>query len=447
MFFLCEKKMRYSLILCIAFTFLGCSPRIQSEAATNVAAKDSLSILSDTYLARLTKLEKFNGVVLLEKNRNIILRKAYNISTDTSSTLFVTEKSQFDLRSVAKLFAKVSLVKLENEGKLKRTDLLEKYIPGFPNGDKITIQHLMDNRSGLPRELGESVKHPIQLTADEVVALAAKEALEFSPGAKQQYSNVGFQLLYYIIGQLHGSSFSGFLENAFFGPLAMNHSGDNFDRATGRLTDYAYGHYLDDDNNMVCECSVLENEMKMGNLHSTADDLALFLKQLDQQNYKSIAHNGSISHAGGTRGKRAYVERNFEDQYTIIFLANYDALPFEKLVRDLQSILRGQTVKMPEAINRKSVYISPAILKKYEGTYDLVDAGHLTLTIKLENDSLYVYQKGINNGVLYPESESTFFSDKTSEESIRFVEDKPGEYFILMDFQGVQWKGIKIEKN
>ena len=426
---------------------LGCSPRIYPEADTGSAAKDSLRVLSDTYLSRLTTLRKFNGVVLLEKDGSLILRRAYNISPDTSSTLFVTEKSQFDLRSVAKLFAKVSLVKLENEGKLKRSDLLEKYIPGFPNGDKITIQHLMDNRSGLPRELGGSIKHPIELTADEVVGLAAKEALEFSPGTKEQYSNVGFQLLYYIIGQLHGSSFSGFLESAFFGPLGMDHSGDNFDPDLGRLTDYAYGHYLDGENNMVCECSLLKNEMKMGNLHSTVDDLALFLKQLDRQEYKTITQDGSVSHAGGTRGKRAYVERNFEYNYTIIFLSNYDALPFEKLVRDLQSMLRGHTVKMPEAIDRKSVYVSPATLKKYEGTYDLVDAGHLTLTIKLENDSLYVYQKGINNGVLYPESENTFFSDKTSEESIRFVEDKPGKYFILLDFQGVQWKGIKTDGN
>jgi CubicO group peptidase (beta-lactamase class C family) len=439
--------MRYSLILCIAFTFLGCSPRIQSKADTKSAAKDSLSTLSDTYLTQLTKLGKFNGVVLLEKNGDIILRKAYNITTDTSSTLFVTEKSQFDLRSVAKLFAKISLIKLENEGKLKRTDLLEKYFPGFPNGDKITIQHLMDNRSGLPRELGESIKHPIALTADEVVGLAAKEALEFSPGAKEQYSNIGFQLLYHIIGQLHGNSFSGFLESTFFGPLGMNHSGDNFDQDLGRLTEYAYGHFLDDDNKIVCECSFTKNEMKMGNLHSTADDLALFLKQLDQQDYKAITHKGGISHAGGTRGKRAYVERNFEGQYSIIFLTNYDAIPFEKLVHDLQSMLKGQTVKIPEAIDRKSVYVSPSILKKYEGTYDLVDAGHLTLTIKLENDSLYVYQKGINNGVLYPENENTFFADSTSEESVRFVEDKPGEYYILMDFQGVQWKGIKIEGN
>ncbi|MHC2991619.1 hypothetical protein OB13_08485, partial [Pontibacter sp. HJ8] len=341
----------------------------------------------------------------------------------------------------------VSLIKLENEGKLKRTDLLEKYIPGFPNGDKITIQHLMDNRSGLPRELGESAKHPIELSADEVVDLAAKEALEFPPGTKEQYSNVGFQLLYYIIGQLHDSSFSDFLENTFFGPLGMHHSGSNFDEDLGRLTDYAYGHYLDDENNIVCECSISNTEMKMGNLHATADDLALFLKELDQQHYKAISHNGSISHAGGTRGKRAYVEKNYENQYTIIFLANYDALPFEKLVRDLQSMLKGQTVKIPEAINRQSVYVSPSILGKYPGTYDLVDAGHLTLTIKLENDSLYIYQNGINKGVLYPENENTFFSDKTSEESIRFVEGKSGEYSILMDFQGVQWKGIKIDDN
>ncbi|MHA7055970.1 hypothetical protein ACWGOQ_0002035 [Aquimarina sp. M1] len=61
---------------------------------------------------------------------------------------------------------------------------------------------------------------------------------------------------------------------------------------------------------------------------------------------------------------------------------------------------------------RTSTYVSPFELEKYVGKYDFVDAGHLILTLKLERDSLRVYQNRENNGVLYPESERVFFGDK-----------------------------------
>jgi hypothetical protein len=78
------------------------------------------------------------------------------------------------------------------------------------------------------------------------------------------------------------------------------------------------------------------------------------------------------------------------------------------LVQDLQAILKGQSVVMPEAVNRKAIHLKPEILKQYVGSYDLVDAGHIVLDIRFETDSLYVYQKGKNNGVIVPESQTVY---------------------------------------
>ncbi|MEJ2585226.1 MAG: hypothetical protein P8Z38_09335, partial [Robiginitalea sp.] len=103
-----------------------------------------------------------------------------------------------------------------------------------------------------------------------------------------------------------------------------------------------------------------------------------------------------------------------------------------------------QSVPMPERVQRQAVQVAPEILKQYEGTYDFVEAGHLMLTIKLERDSLWVYQKGQNNGVLYPEDEKVFFGDPASRESFEFVSDGSGGYYVLMDFQGVRWKGVQV---
>ncbi|PKV52589.1 hypothetical protein ATE84_4709 [Aquimarina sp. MAR_2010_214] len=52
--------------------------------------------------------------------------------------------------------------------------------------------------------------------------------------------------------------------------------------------------------------------------------------------------------------------------------------------------------------------------------------------LKVGRDSLFLYQKGQNNGVLYPESESVFFEDKTSEESMKFVKKTNQEIITFL---------------
>ena len=401
-------------------------------------------MVANEYMTKLTELEQFNGVVLLKKKDQIILKKAYNMRDEKNSKLYVYDDSQFDIRSISKLFAKVSVVDLEQKGLLNKNDLIEKYLPDFPNGNQITIEHLMNNKSGLPRELS-NVENTLELMPEQVIQLASKESLEFEPGADQRYSNVGFQLLYYIIGQVTEGSFADYLKNTYFKPLQMIGTADNFDSKLTDWSKYAYGHYWNDDK-LQCVESFPNDDMKMGNFHSTVEDFAIFLSMVDEEKYSSLRTDGAILHAGGTRGKRAYVVRNFDADYTLIFLANYDGIPFEKLVKDLQSILKGEKVIIPKEVNRTSVEVSEDILKYYEGTYDFVDAGHIVVTLKLEEGMLNVYQKGKNQGILYPESESIFFADETSEESFEFKKNDSGTYDAYMDFQGVRWKGIRIKK-
>ncbi|NVK52696.1 MAG: beta-lactamase family protein [Flavobacteriaceae bacterium] len=430
-------------ILILSVFITSCSTRNKEKLILNKKI-DSIAVLSDLYLQKLTSLKKFNGAVLLKKDGKVILRKAYNMSQDKNTKLNVSVNSQFDLRSVAKLFAKISVLELEKKGEIKREDLIEKYLPNFPNGDKITINHLMTNTSGLPRSFNKAEKDFILLSPEEVVELASKEKLEFTPGEKERYSNVGFQLLYYIIGKINNKTFSDHLNKTFFTPLKMTKSGGNFDADLSHLDKYAYGHFLNEKKELVCECSFPRDEMKMGHLHSTVEDLSKFLDFLDKDNHKVVVYENTISHSGGTRGKRAYVEKNFKDNYNLIFLSNFDGIPFQKIVEDLQKLLLEKEVDMPKDINRKPTKISTNLLKKYAGTYDVINAGHLIITLKLENDSLYVYQKGNNNGVLYPENDTIFFADKKSEESLEFKKDSLGRYYILLDFQGVRFKGVRI---
>lgn len=425
---------------------MSCISYSKKDNPATLTHKTHTSELANIYFSKLTDLGDFNGVVLLKKGEEVVLKKAFNLQSDTTSTLYVTEKSQFDLRSIAKLLAKLSVIQLESDGRLSREDKLIQFIPDFPNAEKITIHHLMTNTSGLPRSFEETTKPYIELNPEEVVALASNSALEFEPGEKELYSNVGFQLLYYIIGKVTNSSFEEYINQQFLKPLNMANSGSHFYKGLDKKEHYAYGHF-EKNNDIICECTLPDDDMKMGNLFSTVDDLDKLLSSFDKNIYQDLLHEDIISHAGGTRGKRAYIERNFKEDYTLIFLSNFDDTPFEQIIKDSRLILEGKDVVMPEALKRIPMDVPVEILKQYEGTYDLVDAGHILLTVKLEKDSLYVYQKGNNNGVIIPESETVFFSNHTSKESIEFIKNELGNYDMLIDFQGVQWKGKSIRNS
>lgn len=432
-------KVNYLILLSI-LSFSNCK---NDESNNTVLAKNSpIAKTANTYFTKLTELNQFNGVVLIRKNNTLLLHKAYNTKAWENKSLNVSTTSQFDIRSVSKLFAKASINKLVKAKKLDLNENIHKYVPEFPEKHQITLKHLINHTSGLPRELSTQ-KPSIHLSQEDIIKIASKEKLEFKPGTKEQYSNVGFQLIYYIIGQTQKSTFINYLENNYFNPLHMNQSGSNFLESKNEKHNYAYGHYIKNDS-LICDCKFPDDEIIVGNIFSTSSDLDAFLNILDDSTYSSLKHNKTISHAGGTRGKRAYIERNFEKDYQFVFLTNIDMIPFDKIVKNLRNILINKDIKMPEKVNRNSISVNKDILKKYEGTYDLKDAGHILLNIKLVGHQLHLFQKGVDKGILFPETETIFFADSKSEESIEFKKDETGKYYILIDFQGVQWKGTLI---
>lgn len=433
----------FILILCVS----SCETRKKESQTPAIALAqdtDSLGERLDTYFTKLTELEQFNGEVLIRKGGQLLLWRVYNMQSDTASSLYIQTGDRFDLRSVSKLLAQTTIIQLEQAGKLRRSDPIAAYLPNFPRGDEISIQHLMDHQSGLPREFTDSNRLLVELRPEQILLLAEQEALEFEPGTDTRYSNVGYQVLYYLIGRVSESSFLEVLHSNIFKPLGMHDTGSNFDPQRDLTSQYAGGHYRDDTDQIRQVEGFLPDESRMGNLHSTARDMDRYLQSLNPEKLEALIKEGRISHAGGTRGKRAYVLRDFKNDYSIVFLANFDGIPFEKTVAGLQGILEGGQVEMPRAVNRSSVAVAPELLMKYTGTYDFIDAGHLILEIRLENDSLRVYQKGENNGVLYPESDSVFFGDPTSEESLVFLQDSTERYYILMDFMGAKWKGVPM---
>ena len=102
----------------------------------------------DELVSAYANVGKFNGAVLVSRRGEILLQKGYGIKNDKKGESLSAD-DVFQLYSITKTFTSTLVMKLEEEGKLKLSDKLEKYYPGFSEGNTITIENLLTHTSGI----------------------------------------------------------------------------------------------------------------------------------------------------------------------------------------------------------------------------------------------------------------------------------------------------------
>ncbi len=151
----------------------------------------------------------------------------------------------FQIMSMTKPFTGVGIAILMEEGKLSLSDPVERHLPEFRNqwmvesrdGDarmvlkrpsrKITILDLMTHTSGMAGFMPEGITdfmRTMNRPLSEAVAAYAQVPLQFEPGARWMYSNMGIDTLGRIIEVCSGMSYEDFLASRLFQPLGMKDS-------------------------------------------------------------------------------------------------------------------------------------------------------------------------------------------------------------------------------
>lgn len=441
-------RMRVVGIIVIAvLLFFSC----HSEQETNqegVAEKDTLAEEVDTYFTALRDLKKFNGVLYVEKSGNEVINKAYNLSEDAKSSTFVTIHSQFDIHSISKLMAYYLILKLEKEGKVNRTQTVKDFISDFKDGDKITIEMLLNHTSGLPREMdGLDEDEEGRMLPEEIVEEAKKQKLLFRPGTDFQYSNVGYELIHHIISKVTGKTFAQTVIDDLFKPLRMESSGAHFYVNEKNVKSLAKNHQLVD-NEVVQIPNILEDEFKVARIYSTLYDLTLFFNHIKKEPYASLLKDEEnvIQKNGGSKGIRTQVYTHLDGDYSFVLLSNYDEMPFQKTIGDIVKILEGEPYELPKELNRLTIDVSEDQLVRFIGSYSFADMNNLELVFKVENKQLVVFQEGEKIGMLKAESEYVFFEDPKAAESFEFIENENGSFNVMMGWKGIKLEGKKLKE-
>lgn len=423
---------------------MACNSTSKKKESIDSEGTNELEKKIDEYFSALKEMGKFNGIVFASKNDTLIINKAYNLNQDINSTTYVTTESQFDIHSVSKLMAKYIIVKFEEEGKVNKRQTVSDYIEDFPNGEKITIEMLLNHTSGLPRSFEKAEDDFITLNSEQIIHIAKKQSLIFEPGTDVQYSNVAYEIVYFIIQEISQKAFAQCLNDEVFKPLEMLNSGAHFYAQNKNLNRLAKNH-IKKDSTIVRVDNILPSEFKTARVYSTAKDLNKFLNHIKKEPFASQLKdkNAVIEKSGGNDGIRVEIYTNLDFDYNFIFLSNYDEVPFQKTLEDFAKIMENKPYTVPKELNRQSIVISTDILEKYVGVYSFADLNNLELTVNVVDGVLTLDQKGVVIATLKAESETVFFENPKEAESFEFIEYDEGSYNVLMDFKGIKLKGIK----
>ena len=423
----------------------------------------AISSLIDARVKEYADAGLFSGVVLVAKGDAIVYQKAFGFA-DRTFNVPNTVDTRFQIASVSKPITAAAVLLLADRGKLSLTDPVSRFVPDFPNGDRITIEELVTHYSGLAdaSSLPEYTTTWSRLpqTPASLVAQLAKLPLRGEPGSRYSYSNSNYHLLALIIEKVSGMSYGDFLARNIFTPLGMSetgHHGDEKDVIPRLATGYA-----PKDADVIEKPAYLDWSSKTGNgsLYSTAGDLLKFqpgrlLKPetlklsygFDLKN-RSVGYfwfhhvrNGhrSIFINGSSPGFKAHLERFIDDDTAVIVLSNlYIGAP-TPMVNDISDLLWADNPKLepvPKRVERSS-----ADLDRDTGDYQF-DKNYFVPNVvaHVERREGYLVMTYKSTGFVIPlvPTAGGYF-DRIFWSTVRFENDK-----LIYRNGGVDYVGTKV---
>ncbi len=135
--------------------------------------------------------------------------------------------------SISKSVTALLMMRLADRGVLSLDDPVRRYLPEVDRlrdaragTEPITLRHLASHTSGLIREpeWQGSLVGPIEAWEDRVLESIPQTAFDSIPGARYQYSNIGFGILGLALSRAADKPFMEMVEDEIFGPLGMTGS-------------------------------------------------------------------------------------------------------------------------------------------------------------------------------------------------------------------------------
>ena len=201
------------------YTFLLAAPLLASCASTKMTGVNDA-------MQKAVQNGDISGAVTVVATKDKVLHCSVTGLADIDRKVPMTPDSLFWIASMTKPVTAVSVLMLQDEGKLKVTDPVAKYIHEFaslktPSGQpaNLTIAQLLTHTSGLGEASREAAAQAHTLA--DLIPLFLAAPMQYEPGAKWSYTQSGINVASRIVEIVSGMPFDAFLQQRIFDPLGM----------------------------------------------------------------------------------------------------------------------------------------------------------------------------------------------------------------------------------
>ncbi|AZA52459.1 serine hydrolase domain-containing protein [Chryseobacterium sp. G0201] len=250
------KKRNFVLILAVFLLIFSCKKKSESkesvsENTTNLpnygsvdldnvftkgdgqlSDKASLVRYIDQYYKKIWEGSDLSGGILVAKGDDILYENYRGFGRE-GNQMPIDKNTPLHVASVSKTLTAMAMMKLIEAGKIKFTDHLTQFFPGFPYPN-VTVQTLLDQRSGLPKYEYFIAKIPPTspelakpyITNQDVLNMIIKYKPELARDTDTgfMYCNTNFALLALLIEKVTKTPFPQAMKEMVFEPLKMKNS-------------------------------------------------------------------------------------------------------------------------------------------------------------------------------------------------------------------------------
>ncbi|GEN76535.1 serine hydrolase domain-containing protein [Chryseobacterium hagamense] len=234
------------------------------------------------YLDSLYVHHKVMGSFALAENDRPTFIKVVGFA-DAAKQQKANVDTQYRIGSISKTFTAVLVMKAVEEKKIGLGNKLSDFYPEIPNAARITIEQLLQHRSGIhnltddPEYLQYNTKPQ---TESSLIASIKKFSSDFEPGTKYGYSNSNYILLGFILEKVYKKPYAELVRSKIAKPLklTLTEAGGKIDPSKNQAESY---HYINGKYQASSETD-MSIPVGAGNIISTPRELLGFMLGLEQ---------------------------------------------------------------------------------------------------------------------------------------------------------------------
>lgn len=355
----------------------------------------------DQYFHQLETNNKFMGSLAVSQNGKVIYVKSLGYA-DVATQQKANENTKYRIGSISKTFTAVLVLKAVEANKLKLSQTIDKYFPTIINADKITVQNLLNHRSGIHNFTDDKdyLSWNTQAKSEkEMIAIITKAGSDFAPDTKSSYSNSNYVLLTYILEKTFGKTYAELLKQHITIPLNLKNTnlGGKINPKNNEALSYDF------DNQWVLEPETdISVPLGAGGIVSTPSDLITFgnglfggklvskdhleLMKTIKDGYGSglfkfpFHENSGYGHTGGIDGFTSSFSHFDNQDVTFALTSNASNYNNNNIAIAVLSAVYGKEYEIPSF---KNYTPKPEEIANYLGSYSSKD---LPIKIDITNN-------------------------------------------------------------